>query len=321
MKQTAALRPLNEAADAIRRLEDHASANDTAAAIAEVVTAIEESLRIRLDDWDPLLPLDDVIKALRRRGLISLEAAGTVHEARDAGRRAADGAMRDGDAARVRAAVERLRAEFGSGGSPAGPSKVDAGGHDRDGAGETVGAAGSDPVEELSVASSYESRWMRWIAAAIAVVLLLGAVWMGMNVGGEAYDHALAAFRAGRLDSAAAGFERVLEERPRDVTVMLYLARSYRGLERREEAAEVLRRARDRDPADGDVRRELGHLFMDLERPASAVAQYERALEQDPEEPLNWAALIRALRALDDPRAERLLRDAPAEVQAALRGA
>jgi hypothetical protein len=56
---------------------------------------------------------------------------------------------------------------------------------------------------------------------------------------------------------------------------------------------------------------------MDLGQPRSAVAQYERALEQEPEEMRNWAGLIRALRALGDPRAERLLRDAPPEVQAA----
>lgn len=330
MNQPAALRPLDEAADAIRRLVEYASIDDLAVAIVEVVGAIEESLRLRLGDWDPDLPLDEVVKSLRTRGLISLETAGTVHEARAARRRASEGAVRDGDAARARAAVDRLREELGS--APSGerggaavpgaePPDRDVGDQIGGGTRDSAEAAGPGPGDQQAVASSFESRWMRWMAAAIAAVLLLGAVWMGVRGGGEEFDDALAAFRAGRVDSAAAGFERVLEERPRNITVMLYLARSYRRLERYDEAAEVLRRALDHAPEDADVRRELGHLFMDLESPASAVAQYDRALEYDPDEPLNWAALIRALRALDDPRAERLLRDAPAEVQAALRGA
>ena len=107
---------------------------------------------------------------------------------------------------------------------------------------------------------------------------------------------------------------------PRDATAMLYLARSYRRAGDMPEAARVIRRAVALDGEDADVRRELGHLFLDLGRLPAAVAQYERALEYAPEDPLNWAALIRALRMQDDPRAEQLLRDAPEEVRAAVGG-
>lgn len=309
MNQPAALRPLDEAADDIRRLVDPPTPDELAAATVAVAAAIEESLRLRLQDWDPHLSFDAVVKSLRTKNLISLETAGTVHEAHEAGDRAAAGSMRPGDADRVRAAVDRLRSEFGSAGAAP------------DTPGDDAESSGSTPKKRSAVTDSYSSRWMRWVAAAIAAVLLLGAVWMGIRSQGEEYEDALMAFRAGRVDSAAAGFERVLDDRPRDVTVMLYLARSYRRLERPEEAADVLRRALDIDPDDGDVRRELGHLFMDLDRPASAIAQYERAVEHDPEEPLNWAALIRALQRAGDPRAEQLLRDAPAAVRATLGGA
>jgi tetratricopeptide (TPR) repeat protein len=315
MTEPAALRPLTEVMDQIRRLDDYASEEELAAAVRAVADAVERSLRARLRA-DPTAPddhrlgalaadalsLDEVVQSLRARDLIALETAGTVHELVAAADRAERGAARPADADLARTAVDRLRTEFGQGPAPGEPVPVE----------ETP--PGPPSVVERG------GRWMRWVAALFAAFAVVAAAWVLTRGGAQEYDAALVAFRAGRLDSAAAGFERVLEDRPGHVTSMLYLARSYRRLDRPGEAAGVLREAVERAPDDPGVRRELGHLFMDLGRPITAIAQYERALEHEPEEPLNWAALIRAFRATGDPRAEQLLRDAPAEVQATLSG-
>lgn len=160
---------------------------------------------------------------------------------------------------------------------------------------------------------------MAWVGAAFAAVFLIGLAWALAGGGNEDYDAGIAAFRAARWDSAAAAFERVLEDRPVDVTAMLYLSRSYRRQGRVREAADVLREAARVAPDDGDVRRELGHLFMELGQPRSAIQHYERAVQRDEGSVAAWGGLLQALRAANDPRAARLLDDAPPDVQAALR--
>lgn len=314
----AALRPLDDAAGALGRLDDYAAPADLAAAIADIAAAVERALRaaLRADptapDADRLaalspkdLPLDRVVQSLRTRDLISLEAAGTVHELMAADARARAGDPRPSDADVARRAVTRLRTEFGAGGRasvpPAAPTVV-----------------GGTPAEEAALPPERRGRSMAWLGAALAVFGLVALAWVLARGGAADFDAAVTAFRAGRLDSAAAGFERVLEDRPENVDALLYLGRIHRREGRYGESAASLREAVRVAPADPDIRRELGHLFMELGQPRSAIEQYERALEQDPDGIRTWAGLIRALRAAGDPRAERLLADAPADVQALL---
>lgn len=316
----AALRPLDEAAAAVDRLRHYESTTDLSAAIETVHAAVDRALRIRLrtdpsaSDSDRMaalsardLSLDDVVRSLRTRDLISLEAAGTVHELKAAAARAHAGDARPADADVTLRAVAHLRAELGTGGgvSVLAGSAAPTG----DGADEHVGGEEDVPPER-------RGRWMAWLGAAFAALIVAVSAWALMRGGAETADAAITAFRAGRLDSAAVAFERVLEDRPSDVGARLYLGRIHRREGRLGEAATVLRDAARLAPSDPDVRRELGHLFMDLDQPRAAIEQYERALETDPDQLPTWAGLIRALRAAGDPRAERLLADAPAEVQA-----
>lgn len=324
MDDPAALRPLVEVTEDIRRLDDYESNDDLAAAILAVAAAIERALRTRLRN-DPTAPDDhrltalapdrlslaEVVSSLRTRDLISLETAGTVHETSAAAARAEAGTQRPVDADVVRSAVERLRVDLASSTAPAEEPPATA-------PGETPTPAQLRAAERAG--NGRGGRWMRWIAAALAAFAILAAAWVFTRSGGQEYDAAMTAFRSGRMDSAAAGFERVLDDRPGHTTSMLYLARSYRRLDRPEDAAAVLRRAVEGDPEDAGVRRELGHLFMDLDRLPSAIAQYELAVEHGPDEPLNWVALIQALRAAGDASADLRLQDAPADVQAALGG-
>ncbi|HUG42534.1 MAG TPA: tetratricopeptide repeat protein [Longimicrobiales bacterium] len=318
-ESAAALRPLDEVADAIDRLGAYESTSDLAAALLAVRDAVERTLRLRLRN-DPSapeheritamsardLPLPEVVQSLRTRDLISLETAGTVHEFEAAAARARAGEPRAADADRALRAVAGLRDDLGAGHRAAVPPAP---------AASAPGVRGDTEEEKPP---ERRGRWMAWLGAALAALFLLTLAWVLVQGGGADRDAAVVAFRAGRLDSAAVGFERVLEDRPEDVGALLYLGRIRRRQGRVGEAAEHLRQAAGLAPADGDVRRELGHLFMDLGQPTAAVRQYERALEADAEEPRTWAALIRALRAAGDPRAEQLLADAPAEVQALL---
>lgn len=313
----AALRPLDDAAPAVDRLRNYESVDDLGPALQSVRAAVERALRLRLradesaPDRDRLtalsptdLPLGEVVKSLRTRDLISLETAGTVHQLEAAADRARTEGPRAADADVALRAVARLREDLGRGDGapvPAAPSP------------ESAPAEGG-----TAMPPEHRGRWMAWLAAGLGILFVALFAWVLTRGGTAEYDAAVAAFRAGRLDSAAVGFERVLEDWPEDANALLYLGRIYRRQGRAAESAEVLRRAAGIDPADADIRRELGHLFMDLGQPRAAVGQYERALEMDPEESRTWAALIGALRAAGDPRAERLLADAPAEVQALL---
>lgn len=313
----AALRPLDDASPAIDRLREYESTADLGPALESVRAAVERALRLRLraDESAPErdrlaalsatdLPLDEVVKSLRTRDLISLDTAGTVHQLEAAAVRARVSEPRAADADVALRAVDRLRKELETG--------------DRASVSPEPAPSRTSPPEGAETLPERRGRWMAWLAAALAV-LFLGLSALVLTWGGTAeYDAAVAAFRAGRLDSAAVGFERVLEDRPADANALLYLARIRRRQGRAAESAQALRQAARIAPADPDIRRELGHLFMDLRQPRAAVAQYERALEADPEELRTWAALISALRAAGDPRAERLLADAPAEVQALL---
>jgi tetratricopeptide (TPR) repeat protein len=329
MDRSAALQPLDEAAEPIRRLVEHQSLEELGRAVQDVAAAVERSLRLA-GPAPADLPLEKVVQSLRSRDRLSIETAGFIHQLAAAAERAGSGAVRPGDGGIAVHAVERLRADLS-----ADPGIA---------AGEAAGAAAGAPDDRAEPAVHADApaaspaspagpqrasprrppvargggRWVAWVGAALALLVLIGLAWALAGGGDDDFDAGLAAFRAARWDSAAASFERVLENRPVDVTSMLYLSRAYRRQGRVQDAANVLREAARVAPDDAGVRRELGHLFMDLDQPASAVQQYERAVEYDAESAASWAGLVQALRAVGDPRAERVLDEAPPEVRASL---
>jgi tetratricopeptide (TPR) repeat protein len=314
MDRSAALRPLTEAAGPIRELDEYRSDAELNAAIEAVAAAVDRALRLALRT-DPSAPedhrlsalspdalsLDQVLQSLRARDVISLETAGAVHELSGPARRARAGEARPADADVAARAVSRVRADLAA--VEAAPEEVTA----------TPPPPPAPPPQVQG-----RGRWMAWLGAGLAALFVLGLAWVLASGGEDHYQEGIAAFRAARWDSAAASFERVLQDRPVDVTSMLYLARSYRRLGRLDDAADVLREAVRVASEDPDVRRELGRLYMDLDQPRPAIEQFERALENDPTSPPTWAALVQAMRAAGDPRADRVLDRAPAEVRDAL---
>jgi tetratricopeptide (TPR) repeat protein len=345
MDRSAALQPLDEAAEPTRRLVEHPAGTEPEQAIQQVAAAVDRSLReaLRTDgsaaEHDRLaapspdaMALYQVVQSLRARDRISIETAGSVHELGAAAERARSGAVRPGDGDIARRAVERLRADLTTEAAPpaaadaadAAPAAPIAGGPGDGAGGDVAGGHASDPAGEERPPTRRPpvvrggGRWVAWVGATLAVLFMIGLAWALAGGGNEDYDAGIAAFRAARWDSAAAAFERVLADRPVDVTSMLYLSRAYRRLGRMEEAAGLLREAARVASEDADVRRELGHLFMDLGQPGPAAQQYERAVQADPESAASWAGLIRALRSAGDPRAERVLDEAPPDVRESL---
>ncbi len=323
MDPSGPLRPLDESADFIRRLQGYHTLEELGTALERVHAAIQEALRLRLR-LDPdapeaerlralsdeQLPIRDVIRSLRARDRISLRLAGTLHEMDGVVARARAGEARPADADVGLAAVHRVRQELlleATAETPARVAPAEAT------AGEAAGEAARPP------ASPGIGRWMAWLGAALAIVVLVGFGWVLLRRPVSDMDAAITAFRAGRLDSAEVLFERTVNAAPDNVDALLYLARIQRRRGHPEAAANTLKKAVAAAPEDADVRRELGHLFVDLGRSAMAVKQYQRAVDAAPDDATNWLALVRAQRAAGDPRADSTLARAPADVQAALR--
>jgi len=319
------LRPLDEAEHAIHMLEEYRTADELGRAVVDSWRAVDRSLRLLLRS-DPEvpdelrlaalspdeLPLERLLNALRNRGLISLELAGSAHELGRAAERAQHGDVRAADGDLALHVVARLREEV-TAPRPSEPEKEPL----------VVVGAGEEGVEPETGVTIPPERWsgarrLTIAAAAVSVLVLVAFLFVLVRWFDDRLETAIAAFAAGRLDEAEATFQDVLEDAPEDVTVLLYLGRINRRQGDYAAAADYLRRAARLAPNDPVVRRELGHLFMELDRPTSAAAQYQRALEADPGDERAWVGLILALRAAGDPRAEELLRQAPPSVRAVL---
>ncbi|MGH7475210.1 MAG: tetratricopeptide repeat protein [Longimicrobiales bacterium] len=314
------LQPLDDVGAAVRRLHDYQNPVELAAALRDVVTAVEQCLRglLRADPGAPdelrlsalsatQLPTDRVVDALRQRDRISIELAGSVHELQNVRARISAGDVHATDADAALRTVELLRAELGQ------VAEV--------GALEAAqpSAPGDVPESDATAIAEPGGRGLRWLAVGLAAIVIVAVLWL-LLAGGDPYADGLAAFEQGRMGVAEQHLQQAVEDEPDNVTARLYLARIHRRQERYEAAAEQLRAAAASAPQDADVRRELGHLLFELRRYDSAAEQYRQALELDPDGTMNWVGLIRALRASGDPRADDLLADAPADVRAALAG-
>lgn len=292
------------------------------AAVRSAAAGVEEALRswLRSDHDTPAdlrvlagsptaLSRQELLDAVRRQGLASLELAGMTHELFGAAERAERGEVREGDLDLARRAVQRCRGEL---------ARTDSTAAVGDAAHRAVAARALDPTPQPVPPRRRIPAPLLLGGAVVGLLAVIALVAILLIGRGPDMAGAVADFRSGRHAEAEAGFREIVERNPRQVTARLYLARIYRREGRYEEAAAVLREARDEAPSDPGVRRELGHLLMELDRPRAAADQYRRAVELEPNRALNWIGLVRAMRAAGDPRAEDMLRRAPAAARAAL---
>ena len=324
------LRPLLEARAHVSALDSYDSPEALAAAVSGTWDGVDRTLRtylradvtapdaVRMTAMSPAqMSSDAVLAELRRRNLISLVLAGSLHELVHAVERAGRGDVRAADADTARTVVDTLVREV-----------TDVARR----MGVVASAATSAPAEppaeapvEPRVVHASELPLPRrpLVLTAIAVtVLVVALVAILLTRGDSSLDQGIAAFREGRTGVAEQHFRRAIENDGDDVTARLYLARVLRGQGRLQEAADLLRASARVAPQDAGVRRELGYLFLDLGRPPAAVEQLRQAVELDPADALNWVALYRAMvLADDDAGAAELLQRAPAEAQAHIRDA
>jgi tetratricopeptide (TPR) repeat protein len=336
--QGRALRPLDDAAPAVTRLETYESPAELAEALRATWHAVDTSLRTMLrsdtDVPDELrmkamsrteLQHDALITELRRRDIISLRAAGRVHELMQSAARAEGGAVRPADADTAADTVRMLRDEIehaaahakGQDSGMAAPAQRWA---------QEPGAPPADDTDTDGDDVATDRRGLRQLARgpvlliAVSVIVVIVAITMVFLFGRpNDMGQGVAAFREGRMPIAEQHFRAALARDDDNVTARLYLGRILRAQGRQQEAADVLRAAATRAPRDAAVRRELGYLFLDLDRAPQAAEQFRQAVELDPEEPMGWVALYEAMVRADDPRAAELLQRAPASAQAMIR--
>jgi tetratricopeptide (TPR) repeat protein len=305
------LAPLNDADSAVARLQrdpgaSAAEATDPTADLTAVSAALEMTLRRWLRAEPGVaetlrrsalaadqLPFQDVIDELRRQGALSLELASRIHVLRAAVERGTSVAAPSADAA---AMVQAVRAEV-----QARPPTA--------------------PVPPPPPPPSSAAPRRRAVSAAATVLVLVAALvaFLLLRPGGD-YRRGVAAFARGDTAAAEQELQAVVARDSNNVTALLYLARMARRGGRYAEAAAELKRAVATSPSDADVRRELGHFFFDLGQYGDAADQFRRAVNLQPDEALNWIGLVRALRALGDSQADRVLQQAPAAVQAQVSG-
>lgn len=325
------LQPLRDEEAAIGRLETYQSPSELADAVVAVRDAVDRSLRLLLrnDAGAPDevrlkalsskdLPHDQLIPALRRRELISLALAGSIHSLEQAADRATADATTPADADIARRVADALRREVRGGTSAAGPAESSVPLLTR-----APGPPSASPVPVHEVPPPGSRRFpLKPVAAGAVALAALVAIFLAVrSAGPSATALGVRAFAADDNDAAEAHFQAAVRADSGDITALLYLGRIYRRDGRFRESADVLGEAADRAPDDADVRRELGNLFMELDRPTAAAQQFDRARELAPENALNWIGLIRALRAAGDPQAEVWLARSPPEVRAALTSA
>ena len=354
MDRARALRPLDDAAPAVDRLDTYESPAELAEALRATWLAVDTALRVllRSDGGAPdevrlkamsrsELKHDALITELRRRNLISLRLAGGIHELMQRAADADPETVRPSDADTAGDVVRKLRDEIQSAESAPTVSAGEApGGLDAaaPAAGGRRRSPASTPLLPVSDPAGDHEDWptaggasgrpsLRRLARGPVVLvvatglLLAAAIAMVFLFGRGSSDMAegVEAFRAGRMGVAEQHFRAALQRDDDNVTARLYLGRILRAQGRQQEAAELLRRTAELAPRDAAVRRELGYLFLDLQRPQQAAEQFRQAVELDPDEPMGWVGLYEAMVRSDDPLAAELLQRAPASAQAMIR--
>lgn len=316
------LRPVSEAGDAIDKLVTYERPAELAEALGATWTAVDRSLRLLLRSHPGVaeaerltamapdeMPLPRLVEALRQRSLISMELAGRVHELAQAAERAAQGDVRASDADVGRVTVSELRREVNA----AADSPIQEAAHH---------AVATGAVEEPAQPVAPPSRRPPLLLGLLALIVL-GAIAFALYLllRPNLDKQGEGAFKEQRYGVAEQKFRGAVDRNPKDVLALLYLSRIYRRQGRLAAADTVLGQAMRYSPDDADVRRERGHLLMAAGQPARAAVEYQAAVRAQPGDRVNWMALVQALRATNDPRAESVILSAPPDMQPALRAA
>ncbi len=116
---------------------------------------------------------------------------------------------------------------------------------------------------------------------------------------GTALTEAFAHHQAGRLNDAAAGYQRVLDIAPEQTIALHYLGIVSHQIGNSAEGARLIAEALRLEPSNAEAHNNLGIVLRSLGRLDDALASYERALSLNPDYPEAHNNAGNALRELD----------------------
>jgi tetratricopeptide (TPR) repeat protein len=279
--QRAALSELQAARPVIARLASEQNSEDRAADLIEGWSAVEAALRSLIGG--SALSGRSLIHEVRSRHIITLEQANVLAEFEAARTRAERMAYEPTDSD-VRAAQEAFRrldwtlssATVAEAATPLAATPRD------------VSVPVPEPASVPSLASAVPTPagpdWLRWGIAALAVLAVVGlGTWAYMRSTSEStLERAVALYRQGQREQAAAAFERAARENPQSALPHVYLSRMARDVGNLTLARDEANRAIQAEPANALALREMGAYLLTAGNYELARRFYVRAVQADP---------------------------------------
>jgi tetratricopeptide (TPR) repeat protein len=283
--QRSALAALQAARPAIARLESEQNSEDRAADLIEGWSAVETALRSLMGG--STLTGRALIHELRSRHVITLEQANALAEFEAARTRAERTAYEptETDVAAARDAFAKLEKgvrDANAAPPPEGASFAPA-------ATVAAGASRFEAAAAPAAPSSYAAGgarpdWLRWVvvAAAIIAVVAVGSWLYVRSTRESALERAVALYRAGQREQAAAEFGRAVRENPRSALPHVYLSRMAREVGNLTLARDEADRAiKAESPPNALALREMGAYLLTTGNYELARRFYVRAVQAD----------------------------------------
>ncbi|HEU4564061.1 MAG TPA: hypothetical protein VFS05_05420 [Gemmatimonadaceae bacterium] len=291
--QRSALAALDAARPTLARLDSSRHAEDTAADLIEVWSAIEAALRSLVGG--SVLSGQPLIRELRQRELLTLEQAHALLELLAVHERVqrTEYHPTDADIAVAREAFHAL--EQALRGSPAPtPAAVGAMGSAPAAAASGAGAGAAPPLAPPPLPSylppadtaTRGGPGLAILVALIVVLLAAGGIYWYMHRSGVPSEIAtgIADYGAGRREAARGDFEKAARDYPKLALPHIYLGRIAREEGDFSTAGNELKTALQLEPGNETAHRELGALFLargsqfaSQRRPDLAAADYDAA--------------------------------------------
>jgi tetratricopeptide (TPR) repeat protein len=280
--QRAALAELQAARPVIARFASEQNSEDRAADLIEAWSAVEAALRSLIGG--SALSGRSLIHEVRSRHIITFEQANVLAEFEAARSRAERTAYEPTDAD-VHAAQEAFRrldwtlssATAAEATEPLRPVPA------RDAATPPQVDPASVPSMASAVPTPAGPDWLRWAIGAVLVVAVAGlATWLFMRSTREStLERAVALYRQGQREQAAAAFERAARENPRSALPHVYLSRMARDVGNLTLARDEANRAIQAEPQNAFALREMGAYLLTAGNYELARRFYVRAVQAD----------------------------------------
>ena len=289
--QRSARLELDSGRPAVARLDSSRGAEDLAAALIEIWTAVEAALRALVGS--NVLSGQPLIREARQRQLINFDQANSLAEFQATRDRVQDSSYRpvDTDVAAARGAFQKLddalmsepTADVGTLISP--PPRTS-------GKAEQASPALADEGPVKIVAPP--RRFPIWTLASAGVIVLAAVLLIVLRPFGHktsALEEGIDAYRRGQREAAVSAFNRAVRDDKTAVLPHVYLARMAREVGNFTLANQELQLALEINPVDATALREMGANLFQQGNYELARRFYVRAVEADPTDKMSQGYL------------------------------